>query len=167
MQQVQAIKASLSRSSDLLPDGDNDEHHWTAADPQSKLLRWYHHLGHLSFETLNILTELGEIPKSLAKILPPKCAGGMFGAMANMEDQRRYQPYSESYRTWQMCLCRPTHLHPSQLSRDITPTIIIEDLPSLLITFPDFDKSISTQLWHQKRPSRQKWPLRILQQGME
>ncbi len=66
---------------DLLPNKDELDHHWTSADTQAKLLRWHHCLGHISFKTLDVLSELGDIPKSLAKIPRHKCAGCMFGAM--------------------------------------------------------------------------------------
>jgi hypothetical protein len=44
-------------------------------------MQWYYHLGHLTFPKLKQLTLNGKIPKKLAKVLPPKCAGCLFGAM--------------------------------------------------------------------------------------
>ncbi len=52
-----------------------------AADKQAKLMRWHYSLGHLTFPKLEQLALNGEIPKKLAKVLPPKCAGCLFGAM--------------------------------------------------------------------------------------
>ncbi len=48
---------------------------------QGELLRWHHCLGHISFACLKQLAKLGDIPRKLAKVPPPKCAGCMFGAM--------------------------------------------------------------------------------------
>jgi hypothetical protein len=41
-------------------------------------------LGHLPFSRLKQLTINGEIPKKLAKVAPPKCAGCLFGAMTKI-----------------------------------------------------------------------------------
>ncbi len=46
-----------------------------AAEDQTELMIWHYRLGHLSFSKLKQLALKGEIPKKLAKILPPKCAG--------------------------------------------------------------------------------------------
>ncbi len=56
-------------------------------------MQWHYPLGHLSFPKLKALAELGEIPKRLANVKPPKCAGCIFGAMTKVawkgkEDQR-------------------------------------------------------------------------------
>jgi len=55
--------------------------HLATADDQAELMRWHYHLSHLTFAKLKQLTLNGEIPKKLAKIEPPKCAGCLFGAM--------------------------------------------------------------------------------------
>jgi hypothetical protein len=47
-------------------------------------MRWHYRLGHLSFPKLKQLALNGEIPKKLAKALPPKCAGCLFGAMTKL-----------------------------------------------------------------------------------
>jgi hypothetical protein len=70
-----------------------EEFDLAAANPQAELMRWHYRLGHLSFPKLKTLAELGEIPKRLAKVVPPKCAGCIFGAMTKVawkgkEDQR-------------------------------------------------------------------------------
>ncbi len=47
-------------------------------------MQWHYHLGHLTFPKLKQLTLNGVIPKKLAKMLPPKCAGCLFGAMTKL-----------------------------------------------------------------------------------
>jgi hypothetical protein len=47
----------------------------SAANKQAKLMQWHYHLGHLTFPKLKQLALNGKIPKKLAKVLPPKCAG--------------------------------------------------------------------------------------------
>jgi hypothetical protein len=41
-------------------------------------------LGHLTFPKLKQLALNGKIPKKLAKVLPPRCAGCLFGAMTKL-----------------------------------------------------------------------------------
>jgi hypothetical protein len=57
-----------------------------AADDQAELMRWHYHLGHLPFPKLKQkqLALNGKIPKKLAKLMPPKCAGCLFGAMTKL-----------------------------------------------------------------------------------
>jgi hypothetical protein len=57
-----------------------------AANYQAKLMHWHWHfcLGQLRFPTLKQLTLNGKIPKKLAKVLPPKCAGCLFEAMTKL-----------------------------------------------------------------------------------
>jgi hypothetical protein len=55
-----------------------------AADKQAKLMQWHYRLGHLTFPKLKQLALNGETPKKLAKVLPPKCAGSLFGAMTKL-----------------------------------------------------------------------------------
>jgi hypothetical protein len=55
-----------------------------AAGKQAKLMQWHYHLSHLTFPKLKQLTLNGKIPKKLAKVLPPKCAGCLFGAMTKL-----------------------------------------------------------------------------------
>ena len=71
----------------------DEEFDLAAANPQAELMRWHYRLGHLSFPKLKLLAQLGEIPKRLANVHPPKCAGCIFGAMTKVawkgkEDQR-------------------------------------------------------------------------------
>ena len=63
---------------------DDEQHHHVATDDQAELMRWHHRLGHLSFAKLKKLATFGEIPKRLAKIKPPVCAGCLFGAMTKV-----------------------------------------------------------------------------------
>jgi hypothetical protein len=53
-------------------------------DDQTELMRWHYRLGHLPFTKLKQLALNGEIPKKLAKVKPPKCAGCLFGAMTRI-----------------------------------------------------------------------------------
>jgi hypothetical protein len=55
-----------------------------AANNQAELMSRHYQLGHLSFPKLKQLALNGEIPKKLAKIMPPKCAGCLFGAMTKL-----------------------------------------------------------------------------------
>ena len=47
----------------------------TASDDPTELMSWHYRLGHLSFAKLKLLALLGEIPKRLANVKPPMCAG--------------------------------------------------------------------------------------------
>jgi len=47
-------------------------------------MRWHYRLGHLPFLKLKQLAINGEIPKKLAKVTLPKCAGCLFGAMTKI-----------------------------------------------------------------------------------
>jgi hypothetical protein len=55
-----------------------------ASDDQAELMRWHCCLGHLTFSRLKQLAINGKIPKKLAKVAPPKCAGCLFGAMTKI-----------------------------------------------------------------------------------
>jgi hypothetical protein len=71
---------------DARPQEQEDEHMTLAAsDDQAELMRWHYCLGHLPFLKLKQLAIInGEIPKKLAKVAPPKCAGCLFGAMTKI-----------------------------------------------------------------------------------
>jgi hypothetical protein len=56
----------------------------SATNKQAKLMQWHYRLGHLTFPKLKQLVINGEIPKKLAKVLHPKCAGCLFGAMTKL-----------------------------------------------------------------------------------
>ena len=56
--------------------------------PQVKLLWWHHCLRHCSFKMLNELEKCGEIPKPLINVHPSKCAGCLFGALAQKAWQK-------------------------------------------------------------------------------
>ncbi len=66
------------------PTKEANEVQLSATDEQAELMRWQYHLGHLTFPKLKQLTLNGEIPKKLAKVLPPKCAGCLFGTMTKL-----------------------------------------------------------------------------------
>ncbi len=55
-----------------------------AANNQAELIWWHYWLGHLPFPKLKQLACNGEIPKKLAKLTAPKCAGCLFGAMTKL-----------------------------------------------------------------------------------
>jgi hypothetical protein len=66
------------------PAAEEDDPTLTATDDQAKLMEWHYHLGHASFKALKQVAKNGEIPKRLAKVTPPKCAGCLFGAMTKI-----------------------------------------------------------------------------------
>jgi hypothetical protein len=55
-----------------------------AANDQAELMRWHYRLGHMSFHKLKQLALNGKISKKLTKVLPPKCACCLFGAMTKL-----------------------------------------------------------------------------------
>jgi len=70
---------------DPRPQEEEDEHTMLAAsNDQAELMRWNYRLGHLPFLRLKQLAINSEIPKKLAKVAPPKCAGCLFGAMTKI-----------------------------------------------------------------------------------
>jgi hypothetical protein len=70
---------------DPTPQLEEDERHQhVATDDQAELMRWHHRLGHLSFSKLKKLAIIGKIPKQLAKVKPPVCAGCLFGTMTKV-----------------------------------------------------------------------------------
>jgi hypothetical protein len=58
-----------------------------ATNEQAKLMQWHYCLGHMSFPKLKQLALNSKIPKKLAKVLPPKCAGCLFGTMTKLPCQ--------------------------------------------------------------------------------
>ena len=62
------------------PQEEGEDVHLTTANNQAELMQWHYCLGHLTFPKLKQLALNGEIPKKLAKVTPPKCAGCIFGA---------------------------------------------------------------------------------------
>jgi hypothetical protein len=63
---------------------DDEQHVHVASDEQAELMRWYYCLGHLAFSKLKQLALNNKIPKQLAKIKPPVCAGCLFGDMTRV-----------------------------------------------------------------------------------
>ncbi len=63
---------------------DDEQHQHVATDNQAELMHWHHHLGHLLFSKLKKLAIIGKIPKQLAKVKPPVCAGCLFGTMTKV-----------------------------------------------------------------------------------
>ena len=67
---------------DPCPDRTHNKHHiHIPSDKQAELMHWHYCLGHLSFPKLKALAKIGKIPKHLANVLPPVCAGCAFKAM--------------------------------------------------------------------------------------
>jgi hypothetical protein len=66
------------------PPEEGEDIHLAAANDQAELMQWHYPLGHLTFAKLKQLALNGEIPKKLAKVMPPKCAGCLFGAMTKI-----------------------------------------------------------------------------------
>ena len=63
---------------------EEDEYCVAAPDDQAELMRWHYRLGHEPFARLKTLAENGEIPKRLARVRPPRCAGCLYGAMTKV-----------------------------------------------------------------------------------
>jgi hypothetical protein len=68
----------------LPPQEEGEDTQLAAANNQTELMRWHYRLGHLPFVKLKQLALNGEIPKKLAKVKPPKCAGCLFGTMTKI-----------------------------------------------------------------------------------
>ena len=68
----------------LPPQKEGEDTQLAATDGQTELIRWHYCLGHLPFVKLKQLALNGEIPKKLAKVKPPKCAGFLFGTMTKI-----------------------------------------------------------------------------------
>ncbi len=67
------------------PKLEEDRHVYLAAiNDQAELMRWHYRLGHLAFSKLKQLALNGKIPRCLAKVKPPACAGCLFGAMTKV-----------------------------------------------------------------------------------
>ncbi len=52
-------------------------------------MQWHYRLGHLPFPKIKQLALNGKIPKKLAKLMPPKCTGCLFGAMTKLPWRRK------------------------------------------------------------------------------
>jgi hypothetical protein len=68
----------------LPPLAEDEDTPLDAANNQAELMQWQYHLGHLPFPKLKQLALNGKIPKKLAKLTPPKCAGCLFSAMTKL-----------------------------------------------------------------------------------
>jgi hypothetical protein len=68
----------------LPPQEEGEDTQLAAADNHTKLMHWHYRLGYLPFVKLKQLALNGEIPKKLAKVKPPQCAGCLFGAMTKI-----------------------------------------------------------------------------------
>jgi hypothetical protein len=55
-----------------------------ATNKQAQPMQWHYRLGHLIFPKLKQLALNSKIPRKLTKVLPPKCAGCLFGTMTKL-----------------------------------------------------------------------------------
>ena len=81
---TQPFKGAAVTFDPLPPLEELDEYSIATVDDQAELMRWHYRLGHLTFTKLKQLALNGEIPKKLATVKPPKCAGCLFGAMTKI-----------------------------------------------------------------------------------
>lgn len=67
----------------------------------AELARWHFRLGHLAYDKLKKLAERGEILKKMKDTNPPKCTGGLFGAMTKVpyctKGQQQSKVFMASY----------------------------------------------------------------------
>ncbi len=78
---------------------EDKEFYLATADDQAELMQWHYRLGHLSFPKLKLLAKNCEIPRRLAKIPPPKCAGCLFGAMTKLPWRGKESKFSHEFFT--------------------------------------------------------------------
>jgi hypothetical protein len=60
---------------------EDDEGRLAGESNQADLLRWHYRLGHLSFAKIKLLALLKILPRKLAVVKPPRCAGCLYGSM--------------------------------------------------------------------------------------
>ena len=58
-----------------------DDQEPTSLDPHDELLQWHYRLGHLSFECIQQLAQLGQLPKRLLASKKPFCSACQYGKM--------------------------------------------------------------------------------------
>ncbi len=75
---------------------ETEEYSLLTPDDEAKLMRWHYRLGHTPFLKLRQLALNGKIPKRLAKVRPPRCAGCLFGAMTKVPWQGKEQKSQHS-----------------------------------------------------------------------
>jgi hypothetical protein len=80
----EAIRRGPLTFDPLPPQEEGEDTQLAATNDHTELMRWHYRLGHLPFVKLKQLALNGEIPKKLAKVKPPKCAGCLFGAMTKI-----------------------------------------------------------------------------------
>ena len=76
-----------------------EEYSLSAPDNAAELMRWHYCLGHASFAKLRQLALRGKIPKKLAAVRPPRCAGCLFGAMTKVPWRGKEQKSQHSVFT--------------------------------------------------------------------
>ncbi len=93
---------------DVNPKHKDDKHiYLVAVHNQAKLMHWHYRLGHLFFAMLKQQLVLnGKIPRCLAKVKPPACAGCLFGAMTStLERTRDLLGSVHGNKSGTMCQC--------------------------------------------------------------
>jgi hypothetical protein len=60
---------------------EDDEGRLAGESNQADFLRWHYRLGHLSFAKIKLLALLKILPRKLAVVKPPRCAGCLYGSM--------------------------------------------------------------------------------------
>ncbi len=80
----EAIRCSPLTFDPLPPQEEGEDTQLAAANNHTKLMCWDYRFGHLPFVKLKQFALNGEIPKKLAKVKPPKCAGCLFGTMTKI-----------------------------------------------------------------------------------
>jgi hypothetical protein len=66
------------------PREEEEDMQLATADDQAELMHWHYCLGYLPFLSLKAMALNGKIPCKLAKVVPPKCAGCLFGEMTKL-----------------------------------------------------------------------------------
>jgi hypothetical protein len=79
-----AIHCHLLAFNPSPPLAKEDEYSLSAPKDQAELMRWHYRLGHKPFLHLKVLALNGKIPKRLAHVRLPRCAGCLFGAMTKV-----------------------------------------------------------------------------------
>ena len=85
-----------------------EQHVHVPSDKQAELMHWHNCLGHLSFPKLKSLAKIGEIPKHLANVPPPVCAGCAFGAMTKVPRKIGMQLGQRSRQSSRGSVCQLT-----------------------------------------------------------
>jgi hypothetical protein len=81
---------------------EDDEGRLAGESNQADILRWHYRLGHLSFAKIKLLALLRILPRKLAAVKPPKCAGCLYGSMMKRPWQTKSAQNKGRLRTVQV-----------------------------------------------------------------